>query len=149
MSHFSYRTWTLQKQIITITSIALSVVLLTLIIFLGLGLSNLYEQGESGLIKELERVEEDNLGDLGSQIQLNYQIFREYISKKSLNLAHDVIAESMYGTRLLTLDSSQRKVYLLNHENLGINTFQDIADNYPDKTKTTWTDSELINKETN
>ena len=60
------------------------------------------------MIKELERVEEDNLGDLGSQIQLNYQIFREYISKKSLNLAHDVIAESIYGTRLLTLDSSQR-----------------------------------------
>lgn len=68
MNHFSYRTWTLKKQIMTITFLALSVVLLTLIIFLGLGLSKLYEQGESGLIKELELVEEDNLDDLGSQI---------------------------------------------------------------------------------
>ena len=38
---------------------------------------------------------------------------------------------------------------MLNHKNLGINTFQDIKVKYSDQIKTDWSKSELINKGTN
>ena len=47
------------------------------------------------LIKEIERVEFDNIEALGSQLLFSYQIFRQYTAINTLNYTHNIISEAL------------------------------------------------------
>ena len=69
---FNYNKYTLKHQIMIFTSLSLCVVWIALILAIVWLLSGVYETSKNELIKEIKRVEYDNIEALGSQLLFSY-----------------------------------------------------------------------------
>ena len=69
---FNYNKYTLKHQIMIFTSCSLIVVWIALILAIVWLLSGVYETSKNELIKEIKRVEYDNIEALGSQLLFSY-----------------------------------------------------------------------------
>lgn len=65
-----------------------------MIVSINFNLLSIFNATQQELTKELYEIEKTNINDLGSQVLLNYEIFREYSLIQNLNVTHGIITEA-------------------------------------------------------